>query len=73
MIWNHQTYGAPKHVRRVSCREVKLAHAHVDPHDPNARVEIRIAREAQPGDVEVCRDTLVGDIEVDVTEIDYIA
>src|SRR5690242_11756247 len=52
---------------------MELAHADIDPHDANPRVEERVAGEPKAADIIVCGEPLVGDVDVDVSEIDDIA
>ena len=52
---------------------MKLAHSHVDPHITDPDVEVRIAREAKARDVEMRRQPLIGDVEIDVAQTDNIA
>src|SRR5207248_6526277 len=58
---------------RFSRGQMELDHSDIDPHEPRAGVEERIAREPEAGDVVVGRQMLVGDAHVDVPEVDDIA
>ena len=52
---------------------MELAHADIDPHQARAGIEKWIAGQAQPGDVVVRGQVLIGDADVDVPEIDDVA
>ena len=50
-----------------------MAHADIDPHIAGAGIEERIARVAEPGDVEMRRLVLVVDADIDVADTDAVA
>ena len=54
-------------------RQMKLAHADIDPHVARGRVEERVARIAEPGDVKIRAVVLVGDANVDVSDANNVA
>ena len=57
----------------AAARQVALAAADVDPHVVEAGEQIRVAREAEPRDVERGRQLLVGNRQIDVFERDDVA
>src|SRR5262249_5420057 len=71
-VGDHQAGGAAQ-IARLAGREMELAHADVDPHDADAGVEERIAGEPQAADIIMGAEPLVGDVYVDVAEIDDVA
>ena len=48
-------------------------HPDIHPHDANAGVEIGIARQPQSCNVEMGRDALIRDVEIDVAEVDDVS
>src|SRR5712675_3179060 len=58
---------------RLAGRQMKLAHPDIDPHDADPDVEKGIARESEGADIIVCGQALVGDVDVEVAEIDDVA
>jgi hypothetical protein len=69
----HDDSGVTAHKLRRRRRQMELAAADVDPHVGRAGHQIRIAREAETGDVEDGRLLLVGDRYVDVFQRDDVA
>ena len=58
---------------RLSDRQVKLRAAGIDPHVLRAGHQVRIAREPERRNVELRRDDLIGDAEIDVLEVSDVA
>jgi hypothetical protein len=71
-VRDDQSDHAAHHVG-FSHRQVKLAHADIDPHIARAGVEIRIAGETEPGHVIMRRQMLIADADIDVAEVDDVA
>ena len=63
---------AAQHLR-PAVRQMKLAPADIDPHVGVGHHQIGIAGQPQPGDVEQRRQPLIGDLDVDVLEMDGVA
>src|SRR5882762_7105555 len=58
---------------RLAGRQMKLAHPDIDPHDADPGVEKGVARESEGADIIMCGQALVGDVDVEVAEIDDVA
>src|SRR5262249_11828169 len=71
-IRDHQA-GDPAQDIRLPGRQMKLAHADVDPHVARTGVEERIASEPETTDVIPRRQVLIGDADIHVSEIDDVA
>ena len=54
-------------------RQMKLAPADIDPHVGVGHHQIGVAGQPEPRDIEQCRQPLVGDLNVDVLEMDRVA
>ena len=61
------------HMIGLAHRQMELAHADIDPHVAGAGIEERIARQAEPGDVIMRRQMLIGDADIDVADTDDVA
>ena len=71
-IRRHQPDDPAQYVGRTH-RQMKLAHADVDPHVAGRGVKERVARVAQPGNVIIRAMVLVGDADVDMSDTDDVA
>src|SRR6516165_9370139 len=58
---------------RVALRQMELAPADIDPHVGGAGHHVRVAGQAEPGEVEIGGGLLVGNPKVDVFETDDVA
>ncbi len=69
---DHKAGMAAQHLR-FATRQMKLVAADIDPHIGVGHHQIGIARQPEPGHIEQCRQMLVGDLDVDVFEVNRIA
>ena len=69
---HHDAGMAAQHLR-VAGRQMELAASDIDPHVVVGDVEIGIAGEPEPDHVEQPGDPLIGNLHVDVLEVDGIA
>ena len=69
---DHETGMAPHHLRRPAW-QMKLAVADIDPHVGVRHHQIGIAGEPEARDIEQGRQSLVGDLHVDMFKVDGVA
>jgi hypothetical protein len=63
---------AAQHLR-IAGWQMELAEADIDPHVVVGDVEIGVARQSEPDDIEQACDPLIRDLHIDVFEMDGIA
>ena len=73
LIGDDEAHRAAQDVGELAGRKMKLAHPNIHPHDANASVEIGITRQPQSRDVEMRCNPLIGNVEVDVAEVDDVS
>ena len=69
---NHKASPAAKDLRRAG-RQVKLAAADIHPHVGVGHHQIGVPGQAEAGDIKQGRQPLVGDLDIDMFEMDRVA
>ena len=63
---------AAQHLR-IAARQMELAAPDIDPHVAVGDHQVRVARQPESGSIEQRGETLVGDLDVDVLEVNRVA